>query len=743
MPVSRLWLIPLLPAAAAAVNGLIGVRWFNRTLSGLVATAAIGAAFVLSLLVAASLLAAPVSGRLYELRLGDWIPQIPLATSGGIGMFKVAWLLRADPLAAVMLLVVTGVGLLIHVYSIAYMRDEPAGGYARFFCYLNLFCAFMLLLVLAGNLVLLFIGWEGVGLCSYLLIGFWYHKSSAATAGKKAFIVNRIGDAGFLLGLFLVFFAFGTVDFREIATAVAARPVESGGFGIVSAICVLLTIGAVGKSAQLPLFVWLPDAMAGPTPVSALIHAATMVTAGVYLIARNAALFAHAPHVLHGVAVVGALTALLAAAVAVVQHDIKRVLAYSTISQVGYMFLAAGVGAFGAAVFHLATHALFKALLFLGSGAVIHALGGEQDMRCMGGLRKRMPLTAVTMGIGALALAGIPPLAGFFSKDEIQFRAFQSDRLLFGAALATTLLTAFYIARLMALTFFGTYRGGPWLPVASAAAVDAAAAHGVRHPKDRQAHGQAQRENHEVSHGPASPEGSASPEASGPPRAQRRDVAQAHENPHDGPWAMSAPLVILAIGAAVAGVLGLPASLGGGDAFGVFLAPLFEGAAGAGQGPAHAAAGAAMLVMALSVVVAAAGLLTARHFYVARPGLASALAGRWPGLYRLLHGQFHVDAIYQRTIVRGTLWSAAALDAVDRRAVDGAVDGVGAAVRTGAWLSHMADKYLVDGVVNGVGRAAGRGSFLVRRLQTGLVQNYALLMVVGLFALLTLFLIDG
>ncbi len=733
---TELWLIPVLPAAAAAVNGLVGIRWFSRMLSALVATAAIGAAFVLSLAVAAALLAAPASARLSELSLGDWIPQIPLATTGEIGMFKVTWLLRADPLAAVMLLVVTGVGLLIHVYSIAYMKDEPAGGYARFFSYLNLFCAFMLLLVLSGNLVMLFIGWEGVGLCSYLLIGFWYHKPSAATAGRKAFIVNRIGDAGFLLGIFLVFYAFGTIDFREVAAAVAARPVETAGFGIVSAICVLLTVGAVGKSAQLPLFVWLPDAMEGPTPVSALIHAATMVTAGVYLFARSAALFSHAPHVLHGVAVVGAVTALAAAAVALVQHDIKRVLAYSTISQVGYMFLAAGVGAFGAAIFHLVTHALFKALLFLGSGSVIHALGGEQDMRCMGGLRKRMPVTAVTMGIGALALAGIPPLAGFFSKDEIQLRAFQSDGLLFAIALATTLLTAFYVGRLMALTFFGEYRGGPWRPLASAAAVSAAAAHGARHPRDASAHGQAQRENHEVSHGPAATAGDRSGSHAG---ADGTGVAGAA---HDGPWAMTAPLVLLAAGAAAAGVLGWPAALGGGDMFGGFLAPVFAGAARA-DGGAAARHGAAVLVMALSVVVAAAGLLAARHVYVSRPGLASALAGRFPRFVALLRDQLLVDAFYQATVVRGTLWSAAALDTVDRRAVDGAVDGVGVAARTAAWLSHMADKHGVDGLVNAVGRGAGRGSFLVRRLQTGLVQNYALLMVVGLVALLTLYLFGG
>src|SRR3990170_6625821 len=381
----HLWLIPVLPAAAAALNGLLGIRYFTRAVSAVLACASIGGALGLSLYVFATLLSAPADARVYDVVIGDWIPQIPLATANDIGMFKVAWSLRMDPLASVMLLVVTGVGFLIHLYASAYMKDEPAGAYARFFCYLNLFCAFMLLLVLSGNFVVLFLGWEGVGLCSYLLIGFWYEKSSAADAGKKAFLVNRLGDAAFLLGIFLIFFTFGTVDIAAVAAAAASMPAETATFGVLSAICLLVCAGAVGKSAQIPLFVWLPDAMEGPTPVSALIHAATMVTAGVYVIARNAVLFEHAPLVMAIVAIVGALTALMAAAIGLVQTDIKRVLAYSTMSQVGSMFLATGVGAFGAAVFHLATHAFFKALLFLGSSVVIHALAGEQDMRRMGG----------------------------------------------------------------------------------------------------------------------------------------------------------------------------------------------------------------------------------------------------------------------------------------------------------------------------------------------------------------------
>src|SRR3989449_2495129 len=360
------------------------------------------------------------------------------------------------------LLPLIGVGTLIHVYATAYMADEPRGGVARFFSYLNLFCFFMLMLVLGSNFLVMFVGWEGVGLCSYLLIGYWYEKKSAADAGKKAFITNRIGDWGFVLGVFLVYYTFGTFDFRAVQNAAAAMPIETAHFGVLSAICLLLFIGATGKSAQIPLYVWLPDAMEGPTPVSALIHAATMVTAGVYMVGRNAVLFSHAPMVMAIVAIIGVLTALMAASIGLVQYDIKRVLAYSTVSQLGYMFTAMGVGAFSAGAFHLMTHAFFKALLFLGSGSVIHAMGGEQGMRRMGAVKKHMPVTFSTMFIGTLAIADIPPFAGFFSKDEILFRAFLSNKAIWVLAVATALMTAFYMFRLMSMTFFGGYRGPAW-----------------------------------------------------------------------------------------------------------------------------------------------------------------------------------------------------------------------------------------------------------------------------------------
>src|SRR4051812_24744178 len=499
-----IWLIPLLPGLGPAINGLVGIRSFSRRTSGAVAVTMMTAALALSLVAFWQLLGLDGEARAFDVVVADWIPQIPLATHDGIGLFHVTWGFRLDPLAGMMLLVVTGIGTLIHVYSTAYMADEPRGGVARFFCYLNLFCFFMLMLVLGNNFLVMFVGWEGVGLCSYLLIGYWYEKQSASDAGKKAFITNRIGDWGFILGIFLIYYTFGTLDFRAVQNAAATMPVETMQFGVLSAICLLLFVGATGKSAQIPLYVWLPDAMEGPTPVSALIHAATMVTAGVYMLGRNAVLFTHAPQVMTIVAVVGVLTALTAASIGLVQYDIKRVLAYSTVSQLGYMFTAMGVGAFSAGAFHLMTHAFFKALLFLGSGSVIHARAGEQDMRRMGALKKYMPVTFAPMFIGTLAIAGIPPLSGFFSKDEILFRAFLGNKAVWVIAVITAFMTAFYMFRLMSMTFFGAYRGPAW-EVAEHGAHAAATTHGAPHPADPHAHGQAHKKDHEVSHGPAEP----------------------------------------------------------------------------------------------------------------------------------------------------------------------------------------------------------------------------------------------
>jgi NADH-quinone oxidoreductase subunit L len=422
-----LW-IPLLPFLGFLVNSL-GARRLPKRAIGAAASGAMFAAFGASLLAVRTLVSQPAGEREIVQTLFTWIASAD---------FQVPLGLRLDPLSAVMILVVTGIGFLIHLYSTAYMIDEESHEYARYFAYLNLFASFMLLLVLGDNFLVLFVGWEGVGLCSYLLIGFWYKNRSAADAGKKAFIVNRIGDVAFILGVLLAFAHFGTVNFTELSTGIAGLPAETS-FGVISTIALLLFIGATGKSAQIPLYVWLPDAMEGPTPVSALIHAATMVTAGVYLIGRNAVLFAHAPDVLAIVAVIGAATALWAGAIGMVQNDIKRVLAYSTVSQLGYMFMAMGVGAYVAGVFHLFTHAFFKALLFLGSGAVIHALAGEQDLRRMGGLRKELPVTYWTFLVGALAIAGVPGLAGFFSKDEILASTICARRLSSGGTITPSL----------------------------------------------------------------------------------------------------------------------------------------------------------------------------------------------------------------------------------------------------------------------------------------------------------------
>src|SRR3954464_9898265 len=410
-----LLLIPLLPFAGFLFNATLGRR-LAKSISGGVACLAIIAAFVVSLVALRDLQQAAGAHALRQ-SVFTWLPS---------GDLQIPFELYLDPLSALMILVITGIGSLIHIYSTGYMHDEPDGEYARYFSYLNLFASFMLVLVLGANFPVMFVGWEGVGLCSYLLIGFWFTKKSAADAGKKAFIVNRVGDFGFMLAMLLLFATFGTLDFQQLAVAASSRAIEASGWGVITIATMLLFLGATGKSAQIPLYVWLPDAMEGPTPVSALIHAATMVTAGVYMIGRNAVLFGHAPTTLTVVAIIGVATALMAGTIGLVQNDIKRVLAYSTVSQLGYMFLAMGVGAFAAGIFHLYTHAFFKALLFLGSGAVIHALAGEQDLRNMGGLKKDLPITYWTFLIGAIAIAGLPPLAGFFSKDEILFETWEA-----------------------------------------------------------------------------------------------------------------------------------------------------------------------------------------------------------------------------------------------------------------------------------------------------------------------------
>jgi NADH-quinone oxidoreductase subunit L len=559
--------------------------------------------------------------------------------------------------------------------------------------YLNLFMFAMLTLVLGANYAVLFVGWEGVGLCSYLLIGFWFHKQSASDAGKKAFIVNRIGDAGFLAGMFLVFVTFGTLDFRAVMAAVAQMPVEYAWGGALSLIGLLLFVGAIGKSAQIPLFVWLPDAMEGPTPVSALIHAATMVTAGVYMVARSAPIYAHAPNAMATVAIVGAATAILAATIGLVQNDIKRVLAYSTVSQLGYMFLACGVGAFGAGIFHVFTHAFFKALLFLGSGSVIHAMSGEQDMRQMGGLRSKLPKTHLTMLVGCIAIAGIPPLAGFFSKDEILWSAFRAGgygRHVWAIGVAAAALTAFYMFRLYWMTFGGSFRGS---------------------------------------------------------------AEQAHHL-HESPPSMVLPLQVLAAGSLLAGFLGVPAVIG--HVVGVpnvvehFLEPVFEPAREAlaevfaAPVPSH---GTELGLMALSVLVAAAGILVAWRFYRGAFETPTRLAAAFPGAYRALLNKYWVDEVYGALFVRGlALGGGNALHANDRFVIDGG-DGelrAGLGVNGVAWgvrdliakASNLWDRYVVDGAVNLAAFLLENLSYVFRAVQSGLVQHYALSMLIGLFLMI-------
>jgi NADH-quinone oxidoreductase subunit L len=497
-------LIPLFPLLGAIINGLLGIKLFSRRAVQAIAVGAVGLSFAASVASLIELLRS--SEPVLVKTLYTWIPGSVVRLVGGRSAgLAVDMAFRYDSLAAVMTLVVTGVGLLIHVYSIGYMSHDE--GFGRYFTYLNLFTLAMLILVLGANLAVMFVGWEGVGLCSYLLIGFWYTKDSAANAGKKAFLTNRVGDAGFLLGIGLLIYALGTIDTAGIAAAVGAGMMSKG---LATAAALLLFFGATGKSAQIPLYTWLPDAMEGPTPVSALIHAATMVTAGVYLVARLHSLFSFSGTALTVVAVVGALTAVYAASMALVQTDIKRVLAYSTISQIGYMFIGLGVGAFAAGIFHLLTHAFFKSLLFLAAGSVIHALSGEQDMRNMGGLRGRIPRTYGVFLVGALAISGIPGLAGFFSKDEILTSAFGSGHyLVWALGLAGAGMTAFYIFRLIFITFYG----------------------------------------------------------------EEKTTLGAGQHPHESPRVMLIPLQILAALSIIGGYVGLPHVLGGGAWFSRFLEP--------------------------------------------------------------------------------------------------------------------------------------------------------------------------
>jgi NADH-quinone oxidoreductase subunit L len=612
----HLWIIPFLPLLGAAANGILGRGW-PRSAVNYVALGTTG----LSLLATAELVRE--FARLDSAHI-PWTHSY--FTWIAAGAFRADFALQVDQLTIVMLLVVTGVGWLIHLYSTGYMADDA--GYRRYFSYLNLFMFFMLTLVLAANYALLFVGWEGVGLCSYLLIGFWFLKKSATDAGNKAFWVNRVGDFGFLLGLFLLFRQFGTLDFTPIFHAASGFPVETGRAGVLTAIALLLLAGATGKSAQIPLYIWLPDAMEGPTPVSALIHAATMVAAGVYMIARSHVLFLHAPAAMMTVAVIGCLTAFFAATIALVQTDIKKVLAYSTISQLGYMFLGCGVGAFGAGIFHLMTHAFFKGLLFLGAGSVMHALDDERDMRRMGGLCKRIPWTYGAMLAASLAIAGAPGFSGFFSKDEILLAARSgpyANTALYALGVLTAGLTSLYIFRLLFLTFHGS---------------------------------------------------------------ARYDQQSTHV--HESPPNMLVPLVALAVLSVGGGWWAAPHLIGGIDHFTHFLQPVFGVAQPAAQVQgAHALVEA---VLGAPVIAGLIGFLIAWWLYIRRPELPGRLTEALRAPYRLLVGKYFVDELYGAAIVRPMLWTSARVfwQGLDTRMIDGAVNGVAHVTKKfGERLRHL------------------------------------------------------
>lgn len=599
----HLWIVPLLPLLGSAINGIFGAKWPNKYVN-IAAIGSTGLSFLCALEAVREFFD---SGQaLFRKEYFTWITA---------GSFRAGFDLQMDQLTVVMVLVVTGVGWLIHIYSTGYMAHE--GGYYRFFSQLNLFMFFMLILVLAANYALLFVGWEGVGLSSYLLIGFFFLRKSAADAGKKAFIVNRIGDFGFMLGMFLLFRAFGTLDFSQIFAKADLWPKEAmGQLGTLTIACLLLFMGATGKSAQLPLYVWLPDAMEGPTPVSALIHAATMVTAGVYVVARSHILFTHAPTAMLVVAIVGCATAFFAATIGLVQTDIKRVLAYSTVSQLGYMFLACGVGAFTAGIFHLMTHAFFKALLFLAAGSVIHAIGGEQDMNKMGGLGKKIRWTYATMLIATLAIAGIPLFAGFFSKDAILFAAFKSEaggRILYAFGLLTALLTAFYMFRLIFLTFSGK---------------------------------------------------------------SRFDEHKVHV--HESPWNMLGPLVVLAVLSVIGGWFALPTFFQGPDYFANFLGPVF-GAREVVESGAEAAAHQLELILAgVAVAAALIGIGVAYWLYLKKPQKADDLAKSMRPAYTTLLNKYYVDELYAFLVVRPLVWLSTNIfwKAADVAGIDGTVNGI-------------------------------------------------------------------
>jgi NADH-quinone oxidoreductase subunit L len=676
----NLWVIPLLPLIGAAINGLLGRRFKNAIVST-VALLFTAASFGWA---AWAVWVAWPNGPGAHMTLpyieshGNWIVA---------GTFSAPFGFYLDQLSMIMVLVVTGVGFLIHIYSVGYMSHE--GGYYRFFSYLNLFMFFMLTLVLANNYLLMFVGWEGVGLASYLLIGFYFLKDSAANAGKKAFIVNRIGDFAFLIGMFLIIQHFGSLNYDAVFGKIAdGHFAPEAGWGLFTVIGLCLMFGAAGKSAQVPLYVWLPDAMEGPTPVSALIHAATMVTAGIYMIARSHIIFNLAPHALEIVAIIGCLTAIFAATMGLAQTDIKRVLAYSTVSQLGYMVLACGVAAYAAGIFHLMTHAFFKALLFLGAGSVIHAIGGEQDMRRMGGLRKKIPITFWVITIATFTIAGFPPFAGFFSKDEILGAVYHSPYggpVLWAVGVITAGLTSFYMFRLWFMTFFGAYKPDADLGNAQAAA------------QPQASHGTAP---HADSHG---------------------DDSHGH-GVHESPWVILAPLVVLAALSVVGGWVGVPKFMGGHNEIEHFLAPVMD-YPGTSEGSESSAPSVQVLdptvapeekptneewlLAGTSVFAASFGLFFAWLLYYKRRELPDRITAKMHGVYIMVLHKYYVDEGYGAILVKPLL----ALSTVV--------------------LWRGVDQGVIDGLVNGAGTASKGIGDELRRMQSGNIRSYAAWVAIG------------
>ena len=664
------WIV-LLPAIGAAINLIAGARIqkINRRAVWLLACAMSLGAFAVVLANFSRLLGMAAEDRLLLDSMFRWMQ---------IGELDVSIAFQFDALSAVMTLVVTGIGSLIHIYSWGYMDDEPH--LWRFMGLLNLFMFAMLTLVLGDSILLMFVGWEGVGLCSWGLIGFWHDNHENTGAANKAFLVNRIGDFGVICGMFLLFWTLadsghGTLVFREMAGVVHHLDGATlWGVSVATLVTLFLFLGATGKSAQIPLYVWLPDAMAGPTPVSALIHAATMVTAGVYMIGRLNFLFAMAPFTGEVIAFVGAATALFAATIGLAQYDIKKVLAYSTVSQLGYMFMAMGIGAYAAGIFHLVTHAFFKACLFLGSGSVIHAMHHEQDMRKMGGLRTYMPITFATFFISTLAIAGLPPLAGFFSKDEILWKAYLHNPVLWGIGFAAAGMTAFYMFRQVFMTFFGECRA-----------------------------------DHHT-----------------------------QEHLHESPAVITVPLVILAIGAVTVGWLGIPAALGGSNHFEHWLEPVFAaGAHGGGHGHGHHDLTVEYMLMGASIGIALAGITLAYLMYnrqTIKPEFFSEMGGGVP--HRLIFNKYYVDEIYYGTVLAGTLALSRALAWFDRVVVDGIVNATATVTNVVGNLNGAIDRIFVDGAVNGVAAVAQGAGGTLRRLQTGSINGYLYVILIVVTAVL-------